>query len=366
MYELREVRMMFTKGDNTMQSRAQTRQTDRQPQGQPQGTRPRRGLGSWIRRGLVWTIAVLLTLAVFGAIYQAIATEIDQRTYSPPGELVDVGNHSLHINCVGEGSPTVILEAANLGMSAHWVRVQQQLAQTTRVCAYDRAGLGWSEAGPEPRDARQISSELHTLLTNAASTEGPYVLVGHSYGGLYARMYAARYSDETAGVVLVDSSHPEQFTRSQEGRAMYEQNRRMGAVLPFVTRLGATRLTNSYAAHPDLPSQQQAQIEAFNSSTQQVVTTVEEFRATPETNAQVRSMGSLGEKPLAIISAGEQSPDWFEMQDELAALSPNSIHRVVEEATHESLLYDEHDSQVTSATIKEVVEAVRTDRPLSR
>ena len=349
-----------------MQSKAPPRETDRQPQGQSQGTRPRRGWGFWIRRGLVWMIAGLLALAVIGAIYQAVATQIDQRTYSPPGEMVDVGTHSLHINCVGRGSPTVILEAANLGMSAHWVRVHQQLAKTTRVCAYDRAGLGWSEAGPEPRDARQISNEVHTLL-KGAGTEGPYVLVGHSYGGLYARMYAARYSEEVAGVALVDSSHLEQFTRSPQGREMYEQTRRMGTVIPWLTRLGVTRLTNFYPAHPDLPSQQRAQIEAFNSSTQQWVTTVDEFRETPETSAQVHSMGSLGDKPLAVITAGDnQAPDWLEMQDELAALSSNSTHRVVEGATHESLLYDKGDSQVTSARIKEVVEAVRTDRPLSR
>jgi pimeloyl-ACP methyl ester carboxylesterase len=271
----------------------------------------------------------------------------------------------LHINCFGEGSPTVILEAASGGMSAHWVRVQQQLAKTTRVCAYDRAGLGWSEPGTEPRDARQVSSELHTLLTNAG-IEGPYVLVGHSYGGLYARMYAARYSEEVAGVVLVDSSHPEQFTRSPEGRAMYEQIRRLGAVLPFVTRLGVIRLSNYFPAHPDLPAQQRAQIEAFNSSTQHVVTTVEEFRATPESTAQVREAGSLGEKPLAVVSAAEQPSSWLEMQEELAALSPNSIHRVVDGATHVSLLYEEGDAQVTSAAIDQVVEAARTGRPLTR
>jgi len=313
----------------------------------------------------VWTIAGILTLAVIGAIYQVIATQIDQRTYPPPGEMVNVNGHLMHINCMGEGGPTVILEAANFGMSAHWVRVQQQLAQTTRVCSYDRAGMGWSEMGPEPRDARQISSELHALL-KGADTEGPYVLVGHSYGGLYAQMYAARYPKQVAGVVLVDSSHPEQFTRSPQGRAMYEQTRRMGAVIPWLTRLGVIRLTNLYPAHPDLPPKQRAQIEAFNSSTQHWVTTVEEFSATPDTNAQVRSMGSLGDKPLAVITAGQQSAGWPEMQEELAALSSNSVHRVVEGATHESLLYDKGDSQVSSAAIQQVVEASRTDRPLNR
>jgi pimeloyl-ACP methyl ester carboxylesterase len=320
----------------------------------------------WTGKALLWLVVALLVLAVIGAIYQAIATQLDERAYPPPGKLVDVGGPRLHIRCAGQGTPTVILEAANLGMSAHWVRVQQQVAKTTRVCAYDRAGLGWSEPGPEPRDARQISSELHTLLANAASIEGPYVLVGHSYGGLYARMYAARYPDEVAGVVLVDSSHPEQFTRSPEGWAMYEQIRRLGAVLPFLTRLGVIRLTNYYPAHPDLPSQQRAQIEAFNSSTQHVVSTVEEFRATPETAAQVRGTGNLGEKPLAVVSAGEQPPDWLEMQEELAALSSDSVHRVVNGATHESLLYERRDAQVSSASIDKVVEAVRTDQPLTR
>src|SRR5215217_8087105 len=184
-----------------MQSKAPPRQTEQQSQ----EIRPRRGLGTWIRRGLVWLVGGLLALAVIGAIYQVIATQIDQRTYLPPGEMVNVNGRLMHINCMGEGGPTVILEAANFGMSAHWVRVQQQLAKTARVCSYDRAGMGWSEAGPEPRDARQISSELHTLLKNA-DTEGPYVLVGHSYGGLYARMYAARYPDETAGDVRTNQA----------------------------------------------------------------------------------------------------------------------------------------------------------------
>jgi pimeloyl-ACP methyl ester carboxylesterase len=319
----------------------------------------------WTGKALLWLVVALVVLAVVGAIYQAIATERDERAYPPPGHLVNVGGYSLHINCVGEGSPTVILESALGAMSAHWVRVQQVVAETTRVCAYDRAGMGWSEPGPEPRDARQISSELHTLLKDA-DTEGPYVLVGHSYGGLYARMYAARYPNEVAGVVLVDSSHPEQFTRSPEGRAMYEQIRRLGAVIPFLTRLGVIRLFNVYPAHPDLPPQQRAQIEAFNSSTRQVATTAAEFRATPETTAQVRSTGTLGDKPLAVISAGEQSSSWLELQDELAALSSDSINHVVEGATHESLLYESRDAQVTGAAILEVVEVVRNDEPLAR
>ena len=159
---------------------------------------------------LLGLVVALLVLAVAGAIYQAIATERAERAYPPPGQMVGVGGHSLHINCVGRGSPAVVLDAGSGGFSAHWVRVQRAGSGTTRVCSYDRAGMGWSEMGPEPRDAKQISNELHALL-EGAGIEGPYVLVGHSYGGLYARIYAARYSEEVAGVALVDSSHPEQF-----------------------------------------------------------------------------------------------------------------------------------------------------------
>src|SRR5919112_5625074 len=118
----------------------------------------------WTGKAILWLVVTLLVLAVVGAIYQAIATERAERAYPPPGEMVDVGGYSLHINCVGQGSPTVVLDGGSGEMSADWVLVQQEVSGTTRVCAYDRAGMGWSETGPEPRDARQISNELHTLL----------------------------------------------------------------------------------------------------------------------------------------------------------------------------------------------------------
>ena len=277
-------------------------------------TRPRRRLRSWIRRGLLGLVIGLVALGVIGVIYQAFGTEIYRRIYPPPGELVDVGGHSLHINCVGEGSPTVILESGSGATSVDWANIQPEVANTTRVCAYDRAGSGWSEPGPGPGDPQQIAGELHTLLGNAG-IDGPYVLVGHSFGGLYVRMYAELYPNEVEGMVLVDSSHPEQSKRSAEAQA--------------------------------------------DSS-------AEEFRATPETSAQVLlSTQSLGDKPLAVITAGEQQePIWFELQEELAALSSDSVHRVVEGATHGSLLDDQRDAQVTSMAILEVVEAVRNGQPL--
>jgi pimeloyl-ACP methyl ester carboxylesterase len=327
-----------------------------------------------IWRPLLGLVVVLLTLAVAGAIYQAIATEVAERAYPPPGEMVDVGGYSLHLNCAGQGSPTVVLDAGSGGFSAHWVRVQREVSDTTRVCAYDRAGMGWSEMGPEPRDARQVCRELHTLLSKAG-IQGPYVLAGHSFGGMYMQTYAARYPEEVAGVALVDSStDPDQFSQRSEARDSNEPQEQSLAVVPqlaqlgvsLLARLGVLRLLSKLdPAPPELPQQQRAQIDALTPSTRQVTTTALEFLA-PTQTLRLGSQGSLGNKPLAVITAGKSEPSWLEQQDKLATLSSNSIHRVVKGATHTSLLYDRSDAQATSAAIVEVVAAVRNDRPLAR
>jgi pimeloyl-ACP methyl ester carboxylesterase len=319
-------------------------------------------------------VVALLVLAVAGAIYQAIATELAERAYPPPGEMVDVGGHRLHIDCVGQGSPTVVLDAGSGAFSAQWVRVQRKVSGTTRVCAYDRAGMGWSEMGPEPRDARQTSGELHTLLSKAG-IEGPYVLVGHSFGGMYMQTYAARYPEEVAGVALVDSStDPDQFSQRPEARERHEPQQQSIAVVPQLARLGVSLparlgvvrlLSNLDPASPELPQKQRAQIDALTPSTRQVSTTAGEFLA-PTQTLRRGSPGSLGNKPLAVVTAGTQQPEWLELQDKLATLSSNSKHRIVKGATHTSVVYDRSDAQATSATIVEVVAAVRNDRPLGR
>src|SRR4051794_38164306 len=200
-----------------------------------------------------------------GAVYQVVGTKRDRRAFPPPGQLVDVGGHRLHVYVQGatSGSPTVILEGgAGLG-SVTWGWVQPRIAETTRVVSYDRAGVGWSDRGPEPRDGLQIARELHAAL-QAAGIEGPHVLVGHSFGGLYVRMFADLYPDEVVGLVLVDPTHPDQTVRSpREARGMATTVRTMGA-FDAVSHIGVLRLANPAAMFmPGLPKAQAAALQSY-------------------------------------------------------------------------------------------------------
>lgn len=337
---------------------------------QRHGKRPWR----WLKIVTITLLVIIAVLLIAGILYQSVATAVDARRYPPPGRLVDVGGHQLHIVCAGQGSPTVILEAAAQAASAHWVWVQPEVAEATRVCAYDRAGMGWSDAGPEPRDARQIAAELHALLENAG-VAGPYVLVGHSFGGLYARVYAAQYSGEVTGMVLVDATHPDLWEHLPPEFLAPDEDKRLAA-LPAFAGVGLMRLTKFFPAGPDLPAEQQAAITAFNASTKFNGAFTAELTAFPETKAQVHAAGSLGDMPLVVLTAektyDEQPPElaaparqaWRTLQADLVTLSSNSSHQVVAGATHESLVTNQEHAQPTVAAILQVVEAVRANRPL--
>jgi pimeloyl-ACP methyl ester carboxylesterase len=168
-------------------------------------------VGRRIAEYIALTAVILAALAVAGsASYNAI-TLCWFRVYNPPpGEIFSVHGHTMYMYCTGSGSPAIVLDAGLGNDSLIWSAVQPTLAKTTRVCSYDRAGFGWSEAGPAPRDADNIASELHDLLL-AAKVTGPIVLMGHSVAGLYIRDYATRYSADVAGIVFVDASSPLQF-----------------------------------------------------------------------------------------------------------------------------------------------------------
>ena len=149
--------------------------------------------------------AVFLFLILVGMTYQSVATALERRALERPGRFVDVGGHQLHIHCLGQGLPTVVLEAAAGGMSAAWGWVQPEVAGVTRVCSYDRAWLGWSEGGNQEYSPARTLEELHTLLINA-NEQGPFVLVGHELGASVVRDFASRFGSETAAVVLVQET----------------------------------------------------------------------------------------------------------------------------------------------------------------
>jgi len=156
-----------------------------------------------VRRVLVTTGVILLLLILIGATYQGVATAVERRRFPHPGRMVDAGDHQLHLYCVGQGAPTVVLEAPATTMSAAWAWVQTDVAKLTRVCSYDRAGLGWSEAGDAPFAPEAVAPELKVLLATAGEPE-PVVIAGAELGAALATLYAARYPNETAALVLVN------------------------------------------------------------------------------------------------------------------------------------------------------------------
>jgi pimeloyl-ACP methyl ester carboxylesterase len=222
--------------------------------------------------------------------------------------------------------------------------------------------MGWSEPEPGAPDATQTTAELHTLLQEA-DEEGPYVLVGHSLAGLYSRIYAERYPEEVAGMVLVDSTHPDQFEGS---KLVVTMNRVIGIFGPLIARTGISRVFDLYPSHPELPPLQREWSDSLYYRTPHQVAMFEEMGTIPETMEKARGTGTLGEKPLVVVSAADHDAQTGALQEELTSLSSNSSMRVVEGSTHSSVVVDRDHARQTSASILEVVEAVRSDQPLAQ
>lgn len=207
-----------------------------------------------VRRIVGATAALLAVLLLAGATYQGVATALDRRQFRRPGGLVDVGGHQLHIYCGGEGSPTVVLEAAAGSMSAAWGWVQPAITRTTRVCSYDRAGLGWSEAGEAGYLPERVPEELRALL-NQANEHGPFVIVGHELGADFARLFAARYGAETAAIILIDDP--------VAGQPVTPGTTSVSA-WPWLARAGILRATGGLSTHATgLPAESGGAMRAF-------------------------------------------------------------------------------------------------------
>jgi pimeloyl-ACP methyl ester carboxylesterase len=202
----------------------------------------RRRFGRAVRRGAIAVLVTLGALAVAGAGYNWLAVRHLRSIYAPPGKLYAVNGKAMHLYCTGEGAPTLVLEAGMGNDSLIWVKVQPPLSKTTRVCSYDRIGVGWSEAQDGGRDSNSVADRLHALLSEAG-VRGPIVLMGHSIGGLHTRAYASRFPDEVAGLVLVDSPAPFELTNvPAEVRVLRHRADRDMAMRKWRTALGVARL----------------------------------------------------------------------------------------------------------------------------
>jgi pimeloyl-ACP methyl ester carboxylesterase len=238
--------------------------------------------------------------------------------------------------------------------------VQRTLASTTRVCVFDRAGQGWSGAAPGRQDGHQLASGLHGLL-NAAQIPAPYVLAGHSTGGIYALVYAARYPQQVAGLALIDSATPYQFDLP-DYPDFYSLWRRVSALFPSLARVGIGRLTLG-TGFGGLPPSAREDARAFASSPRELRSNRTEFLMLPEVFDQAKALTSLDGKPLAVLTADlGQQRGWFAAQAKLAQLSRNSFHRTAQGATHAALLEDQRFAAITSRAIADVVRAIRQDR----
>ena len=313
--------------------------------------------------GLLIGLAALVCLAGTGLVYQATATVIDRRTFAPAGRLVDIDGYRMHLHCTGAGSPTVILESGAGAPTSVWAWVQPAVAERTRVCSYDRAGLGWSDSGPHPRDASSIARELHDLLLRAGES-GPFVVAGHSLGGQYAIMFAELYAPDTAGLVLIDAQHPDTMFRLPAAQAIERQQQQQIKLLIVLSRLGLVRLFNMAPADSRLPVEAQTAMNRTKNSTDIVIAMNAEMQAISTNRIQLGSAGGLGPTPVTVLSATDHGTPELEgytlgLQRELAALSTNSNHVIVTGADHASLVSDQHDAEPTIAAISDLIQLVR-------
>ncbi|MEM1242103.1 MAG: alpha/beta hydrolase [Cyanobacteria bacterium P01_H01_bin.26] len=323
------------------------------------------------------TVAILFLALLTGFVYEQWSRRSVDRAFPPPGILVEVDGKLSHLNCSGEGSPTVILEAGiNEGGSQTWETVRPAIAPLSRVCAYDQAGIMWSERRARPRDAEHIVEDLHALLATAGESP-PYVMVGHSLGGLLIRVFADHFSDEVVGFVFVDSSHP-------------EQNKRFPAdvldimafpsplLLKAISAFGILRL-ESPAPPGGLPQEVGEAIRTHLPQSMTGITDV--IEAMDDIFSQAQHTGPFGDLPMVVLTAGqflEQLPyqldaaatarlkdvwsdTWPRLQAELTGLSTNTDWRVIEGASHYIPL---EAPEAIIVAVRDVVAAQRKGTPV--
>jgi len=265
----------------------------------------------------------------------------------PPGKFVSLDTHRLYYRCAGHGTPVLVIDNGIGGAAVEWTPIQDVLARTTRVCTYDRAGYGWSDTGPGPRTTERAVAELRALL-RLAGEDGPYVLVGHSFGGFNSRYLAARYPREVAGVVLLESSHPAQMlTFAEQAHAARH------AIDVARVRAGREGLSPYVAAASFLNSRRKA-----------IFAQMDELAHFAASAGMVAAAGGMGEIPLLVVARAMTSgdpaargADWRELQGSLTALSSRGEFVVAKSASHDLHMAD---PDFVVRTLRAFVERVRT------
>jgi pimeloyl-ACP methyl ester carboxylesterase len=329
----------------------------------------------WLTRLAVAIVGLVVVVVLAGSIWEAVSWRRTLSRYPPPGEMVDVGGRKIHLDCRGTGSPTVVLESGlDVGGSISWTLVHDEIARETRACAYDRAGIVWSDPAPGPHDAVTVAHDLHAALSTAHE-KAPYVLVGHSLGGPYIVTYTRLYGDEVAGLVFVDASHPDQAARLAEA-AGQESDPSLGLMRAAakLSWTGLVRLMSRQVSFEKLPDQRP--VEAMRAylprSLGQMLLEADSIETT---FAEAGTFRDLGDRPLVVLTAmappdeamlaamkmtreqGEAfQSEWKVLHDEEATWSTRSRHELVPDATH--YIQMERPDVVIRA-VSEVVEALR-------
>ncbi len=282
-------------------------------------------------------LRLIFLLLIISLLTISTTTQAKEKSY--PGELIDIGTHRLHINCSGKGSPAVIIDSGIGGFSLEWLKIQATLSANLKVCSYDRAGYGWSDPGPRPRTTARISNELRLLLT-AAEIAGPYVLVGHSFGGYNIRYFASKYPGLTAGLILVDSSHPDQFN-TEEFKRVQKKKEESEYKNSYKVRVIHPVISNSYPVENKqtafrLMSTMKSRSTLLNEMDNMEISARQVNRQTnhPPYIFPVTIL-TRGQRVWAEDELGERrEQQWLRLQNDLKKISNQSRHYLAEKSGH--------------------------------
>ena len=320
------------------------------------------------------TLAVVAVLAFLLAasayLYHWLASRRERHRFPPPGELIDVGGYRMHLHVLGEGGPTVVLDSALAGSSLSWSEIQPEVARFTKVVSYDRAGFGWSDRGTKPRTLHHMTLELHELLSKA-DVDGPFVLVGHSYGGWMAQLLASRHPDLVAGLVLVDTPHPREWVEpDNEQRARVARGARTARLAAFGARFGVMRILlqlarfRSSSEHNRValllgktPASIRPQLRSFWVRATTLEALASQIENAPKSAASLAAETiSLGDIPLVVLTAADPSPRRLEDQLSTVALSRSGRHVIAKTSDHWIPL---DEAELVVQAIRDVVASVR-------